>query len=1033
VNISAPFVRRPVATSLLAAALLLAGMAAFFRLPVAPLPRVDFPTLAVSANLPGASPETMASAVATPLERRFGRIAGLSEMTSISSLGSTQLTLQFELDRDVTAAARDVQAAINAAGAELPANLPTRPNYRKVNPADAPILIVALTSDTLPLAQVFDQANTVLAQKISQVEGVGQVTVGGGQQPAVRVQADPERLAGLGLGMEDLRTSLGAATVNLPKGALVGPEQAYVLSANDQLYGAADFQQLVVGYRGGGLVRLGDVAQVTDDVENNRVAAWSNDTRAVVLIIRRQPGANILQTIDRVKTLLPTLADSMSPAINIKVALDRARTIRASVHEVEQTLVIAIVLVVLVVMLFLRSLRATAIPSVAVPLSLVGTFGVMYLLGYSVNNLTLMALTISTGFVVDDAIVVTENVARHLGTGKSPLQAALEGARQVGFTILSITASLLAVFIPILFMGGVVGRLFREFAVTLSIAITISALISLTLTPVMCARLLRAESGAGQNRLARALERAFEALVRFYDRGLIWVLDHRLTMLFLTFGTLSLSVYLYVVVPKGLFPQQDTGLLSGFSEARQDISFAAMMSEQASLITVLRGDPDVAEVVSFLGGQSGTGNTGTLFVSLKPRTERKSTADEVIARLRGKLSKAPGIKLFLQSNQDVRVGGRGSRTQYQYTLEGADLEELREWAPRVLRTLRGLPQLKDVNTDLQGSGLLLSITLDRDTGSRLGVTPQAVDDALYDAFGQRQVATVYSSRNFSRVILEASPDLQAGPEALYKIYVRSVTGGQVPLSAIARFSAGSTSLSVTHQGQFAAVTMSFNLTPGVALGDAVNAIHGAESELRLPPSLRAGFQGTAQAFRASLANQPMLVLAALFTVYIVLGMLYESLVHPITILSTLPSAGVGALIALFATKTELSIIALIGIILLIGIVKKNAILMIDFAIAAERERGVAARDAIHEACLLRFRPILMTTMAALLGALPLAFGSGEGAELRRPLGITIVGGLIFSQMLTLYTTPVVYLYLDRLTKRRARPTSSASSAKLVPS
>jgi len=1018
-NISGPFVRRPIATSLLAAALLLTGGAAFVQLPVAPLPRVDFPTLAVSASLPGASPETMASAVATPLERRFGRIAGLTEMTSISSLGNTQLTLQFALDRDVTAAARDVQAAINAAGAELPTNLPTRPSYRKVNPADAPIMIVALTSETLPLAQVFDAANTVMAQKISQLEGVGQVTVGGGQQPAVRVQVDPTTLAGLGLGLEDVRAALGQATVNQPKGQISGPTQSYALSANDQLSGAAAYLPLVISYQGGAVVRLGDIARITDDVENNRVAAWSNDRRAVVLVVRRQPGANILQTIDRVRQLLPVLSSSISPAITTTVPIDRSRTIRASVHDVEQTLVIAIVLVVLVVLLFLRSLRATAIPSVAVPLSLVGTFGVMYLLDYSVNNLTLMALTISTGFVVDDAIVVTENVSRHLEQGLTPLQAALTGAAQVGFTIVSITASLLAVFIPILFMGGIVGRLFREFAVTLSIAITISALISLTLTPVMCARFLGPESERRPGRISTALERGFEALLRAYDRGLSFVLDHRLTMLLLTLATLGVSVYLYIIVPKGLFPQQDTGFLSGFSEAPQDISFASMRKEQSAMLKALRADPDVSDVVCFLGGQAGTSNTGTLFVSLTPRDQRKSTADQVIARLRGKLSRSPGIRLFLQSNQDVRVGGRGSRTQFQYTLEDADLEELRVWAPRVLDKLRTLPQLKDVNSDLQNAGLLLSISIDRDTASRLGVTLQAIDDALYSGYGQRQVATVFTSSNYARVILEVTPELQDGPEALDKMYVRSAAGAQVPLAALAHFSPGATSLSVTHQGQFPAVTLSFNLAEGVALGAAVDVVHQAEREIGLPAGIRAAFQGTAQVFRDSLRNQPMLVVAALFTVYIVLGILYESLVHPITILSTLPSAGVGALIALLVTRTELSIIALIGIILLIGIVKKNAILMIDFALEAERQRGLSSRDAIHEACLLRFRPILMTTMAALLGAVPLAIGNGEGAELRRPLGITIVGGLILSQLLTLYTTPVVYLYLDRFAKRRA--------------
>jgi multidrug efflux pump len=1009
-NISAPAIERPVATTLLTIALLLAGALAYMQLPVAPLPQIDFPVISVGASLPGASPETMASAVATPLERQFGRIAGINQMTSSSQLGSTGITMQFDLNRNIDAAARDVQAAINAARGYLPSDLPSNPTYRKINPADSPVIILEMTSEAMTQDEMYDVADSIMGQKLSQVDGVGQVFVWGSSQPAVRIEANPQTLNQMGLGLEAVRNAVAAQNSNQAKGSLDDGSKMWMVKANDQLMKAKDYQNLVVAYRNGSPVRLSDVATVTDSYSNVNNAGSFNGKPSVLIVIFRQPGANIIATADRVIAALPFLKASLPPAIHLEIGLDRTTSVRASVADVQRTLVISVILVVLVVFVFLREVRATLIPSVAVPLAIVGTFGVMYLCGYSLNNLSLMALTISTGFVVDDAIVVLENVMRHVEAGMAPYQAALVGAREIGFTVVSMSTSLIAVFIPILLMGGIVGRLFHEFAVTLSAAIAVSLVVSLTTTPMLCARFLKPHDAGRHGRMYRLSERGFYHLTHGYKVSLGWVLRHKRLILVVAIVMVFVNVFLYVIVPKGFFPQQDTGRLSGMVMGDQDVSFDAMKSKTDELMAIVRKDPAVENVLAFVGG-NGAQNQGRAFIILKPLNVRKISADQVIARLRPKLSHVPGATLFLQSVQDLQIGGRMSNAQYQYTLSGEDLDELYLWAPKLLEKLRKIPQLKDVNSDQQVSGLEENVVIDRATAARLGVTPQQIDAVLYDAFGQEQISTIYQTLNQYHVVMEVAPQYQRTPDALQSVYVITASGAQVPLSAFAHFESASTSLSVNHQGQFPAVTLSFNLAPGGDLGTATRAIDQAEREMGMPGSIHGSFQGTAAAFQDSLSSEPMLILAALFAVYVVLGMLYESYIHPITILSTLPSAGTGAILALLLFHMQLDVIGLIGIILLIGIVKKNAIMMIDFALEVERS-GKTAEEAIYEAGLVRFRPIMMTTAAALLGALPLALGRGVGAEIRRPLGIAIVGGLIVSQMLTLYTTPVVYLYMD---------------------
>ena len=1014
-NISAPFIQRPVATTLLTIGVTLVGAVAFRFLPVAALPQVEFPTIAVSASLPGGSPETMATSVAAPLEHQFTRIAGVTEMTSTSMLGSAGITLQFELSRDIDGAARDVQAAINAARGDLPANLPSNPTYRKINPADAPILILSLTSDIVSRGKMYDVASSILLQKLSQIEGVGQVSVGGGSLPAVRVDLNPTALNKYGIGLGDVRRMLNSTNVNRPKGQLADGTRTWEIRTNDQLHDVEDYLPLIVTYRDARAVRLMDIATVEHSVEDLRTTGLVNGTPAVLIIINRQPGANIIETVDRVRALLPQLEASIPGSMTLSVVVDRTPVIRASLHDVERTLAISVLLVILVVLVFLRDIRAMLIPCVAVPVSLISTFGVMYLCGYSLDNLSLMALTIATGFVVDDAIVVLENISRYREQGMPPLQAALRGAQEITFTVLSMTLSLVAVFLPILLMGGMMGRLFREFAVTLSVAILVSLVVSLTTTPMLCAKVLRLDQGRSHGWWYRVSERLFQGMRGGYARSLTWVLRHPRTMLAVTLATMAFSVYLYTIVPKGFFPQQDTGRMFGNIQAAQDISFQAMSQKLTEVTEVVKNDPAVETVTGFSGGGvSGNTNAGRMFIALKPLNERKLSVDEVIARLRPKLAKVPGAPTVLQAIQDLRIGGRASSAQYQFTLQSVDLAELNAWAPKVERQLRNLSEITDVNSDQQDKGQQSLVVFDRSTASRLALSPQLIDDTLYDAFGQRQVSIMYTPLNQYHVVMEVAPRYWQDSSTLHDIYVRSTTGAQVPLSAVARYEPTNTLLLVNHQGQFPGVTLSFNLALGVSLSEAVQAIEKSIQEISLPAGIRGSFQGTAKAFQASLENQPLLILAALITVYIVLGILYESYIHPLTILSTLPSAGVGALLALLLFKTELSMIALIGIILLIGIVKKNAIMMIDFALDAERKDAKPPEDAIYEACLMRFRPIMMTTMAALLGALPLAVGMGVGSELRRPLGIAIVGGLLVSQLLTLYTTPVVYLYLDRL-------------------
>ncbi|HTJ78085.1 MAG TPA: multidrug efflux RND transporter permease subunit [Rariglobus sp.] len=1032
-NVSEIFIRRPVATSLLMVAVILLGALGYSLLPVSALPNVDFPTLQVTTQLPGASPDVMTSSITTPLEQQFGQISGLTSMNSVSSAGISTITLQFALDRDIDSAAQDVQAAINVATGVLPSGLPNPPSYKKVNPADAPILTLAVTSDSLPIDKVNDYADTLLAQKLSEVTGVGLVSIEGNLKPAVRVQINPAAIAAQGLSLEDVRTAITQAGVNAPKGSFDGAHQAYAINANDQIFSADDYRKIIVAYRNGAPVRLTDIGRVVDGVENTKLAGWRGNKPAIILDIQRQPGANIIETVDRIKTLLPKLLLAIPPSVHVEILTDRTTTIRASVADVQFTLMLTIALVVMVIFVFLRKLWATVIPSIALPLAVVGTFGVMKLVGFSLDNLSLMALTIATGFVVDDAIVMIENIVRYIEKGDKPFDAALKGSKQIGFTVISLTVSLIAVFIPLLFMTGIVGRLFREFAITLSVAVVMSAIVSLTLTPMMCARLLthETESEAAHGRFYRITENFFDGLLSFYDRGLKWVLNHQPLTLAVAIATLVCTLVLYTVIPKGLLPQQDTGIIIGVTDAAQNISFNAMATRQQKIVDVVQRDPDVASVTSFvgIGTINPTLNTGRLSINLKPRDQRSSSASEIITRLRAATASVEGISLYMQAVQDLQIDSRVSRTQYQYTLADVDPIELADWAPRLVDKLRSLPELAGVASDQQTNGYQIDVTVNRDKASRLNILPADIDNTLYDAFGQRQVATIFTQLNQYRVILEVEPAYQKDPDALGKIYIKSSSGQLVPLNAIATTKLNTAPLVISHQSQFPAVTISFNLRDGYSLSHAVEAIAQAQKEIALPDTIQTEFSGSAAEFQNSLASEPWLILAAIIVVYIVLGVLYESYIHPVTILSTLPSAGVGALLALIVCRTDFSMVALIGIVLLIGIVKKNAIMMIDFALEAEREQGLPPEQSIYQACLLRFRPIMMTTMAALLGALPLALENGTGSELRRPLGIVMIGGLLVSQVLTLYTTPVIYLYMDRLSRwLTGRPRVTAPAA-----